>query len=46
MFNDIIKNLYDREWHIIFNAIQSLNHLVDAKIPEYFLIGNRDHDRG
>ena len=45
MFNDIIKNLYDREWHIIFNAV-SVNNLVDTKIPEYFLIGNRDHDRG
>lgn len=45
MFCKIIKNLYEREWHIIFNAI-SVNNVVDAKITKYFLIGNRDHDHG
>ena len=36
----------DREWYIVFNAIPGINNVVDVKIPEYFLIGNREHDRG
>jgi hypothetical protein len=43
---DIQFYIKDREWHIVFNAIPGINNVVDVKIPEYFLIGNRDHDRG
>ncbi len=33
-------------WYIVFNETNTLKKVIDTKIPEYFLIGNRDHDRG
>lgn len=43
---DIQLYIEDREWYIVFNATSALDKVVDVKIPEYFLIGNRDHDQG
>ena len=43
---DIQFYLKDRQWYIVFNADSKIDNLVDVKIPEYFLIGTGDNDRG
>jgi hypothetical protein len=43
---DVQFYIKDREWYIVFNASASSEDLVDVKIPEYFLIGGGDNDRG
>jgi len=43
---DIQFYIKDREWYIVFNTNNKNNNVVDVKIPEYFLVGNRDNDRG
>lgn len=43
---DVQFYLKDREWYIVFNADSKIDDVVDVKIPEYFLIGTGDNDRG
>lgn len=43
---DVQLYIRDRKWHIVFNASKLHTDVVDVKIPEYFLIGSGDNDRG
>ncbi|PCJ25230.1 MAG: hypothetical protein COA94_06480 [Rickettsiales bacterium] len=43
---DVQLYIKNREWHIVFNATANLDMVIDVKIPEYFLIGSRNNDRG
>ena len=43
---DVQFYIRDRKWHIAFNADASSEDVVDVKIPEYFLIGDGNDDRG
>jgi len=43
---DIQLYLIEDVWYIVFNETNDHKKAIDTKLPEYFLIGNRDHDRG
>lgn len=43
---DIQLYLKDRKWYVVFNPIHELDKIVEVEIPEYFLVGNEDYDRG
>jgi hypothetical protein len=43
---DIQLYIKNRGWYIVFNADSKMEDVVDVKIPDYFLIGSGDDDRG
>jgi hypothetical protein len=43
---DVQFYVEDLEWYIVFNKSNQYDSMTHVKIPEYFLIGNREDDRG